>query len=137
MIKDPRNALVKEYANVIREVNPQMFLMENFRVPQMKNGVGGKLVSDELMNVFQEMGYYTVSNILLAADYGVPQLRKRMFFVGIRNDLDASFSWPNPSNVPKNSLMSFGDKENYLTVSEAIRESSFTGSWREQRYLRI
>ena len=122
MIKDPRNALVKQYANVIKEVKPQMFLMENVSgLATMKNGVG-ELVSDELMSLFHEIGYSTVSKILLSANYGVPQLRKRLFFVGIRNDLDEVFSWPKPSHFPKNSLMSFGDNDNYLTVWEAISD---------------
>src|SRR5690606_22136006 len=93
MIDDPRNNLVKEFTRVISEIEPPMFLMENVPgLASMKNGIGKKIV-DELLEVFDKLDYQTRYNILTAADYGVPQLRKRLFFIGIRKDLENDFSW--------------------------------------------
>jgi len=123
MIDDPRNNLVREFARAVKELKPPIFLMENVPgLASMKNGVG-ELIVEELLKVFEDLGYKTVYNILVAADYGVPQLRKRLFFVGIRRDLNASFSWPNRTHFPKTSLQShMSEGKKYVTVREAISD---------------
>jgi DNA (cytosine-5)-methyltransferase 1 len=122
MVDDPRNRLVKVFAKAIKDLNPNLFLMENVSgLASMKNGVG-ESVADELIKFFEKMGYRTYSKVLVAADYGVPQLRKRIFFVGVRKDIKNTFSWPKKTHYPKGSLMSFSDAKEYLTVIEAISD---------------
>jgi DNA (cytosine-5)-methyltransferase 1 len=124
MIDDPRNHLVKDYAKVVGEIKPKMFVMENVSgLSSMKNGLG-TLVKDELIEIFSEMGYNVKSKVLLAADYGVPQLRKRIFFVGVRNDFDSKFKFPQPTHYAKGSLKDFDKSKNnnYLTVKEALSD---------------
>ena len=123
MVEDPRNMLVKEYARVISQIKPKMFLMENVSgLASMKNGLD-QLVVEELLDFFKEIGYATSFKILKAADYGVPQLRKRIFFVGLRNDLDGTFKWPKPTHYPPESVMAFkSNVKKYVTVMEALSD---------------
>ncbi len=63
----------------------------------------------EIIERFGLFGYNIISNILCAADYGVPQMRKRLIFMGIRKDIGKP-DFPKPTNIP----------ENYVTCRQAI-----------------
>ena len=123
MIDDPRNNLVRIFADIVDEIKPKMFLMENVSgLASMKNGQGD-FIKDELVDIFNEIGYNVKSKVLLAADYGVPQLRKRIFFVGIKKDYEYDFKFPSPTHHDKNSLLTFGKNTNtYLTVKDALSD---------------
>ena len=92
-IDDHRGQLFFEFIRVLRDKQPRFFLAEN---------VSGMLAgrhSDALKNIkslFEESGYHLSFKLLNAADYGVPQERKRVFFIGIREDLDTTFHFPTP-----------------------------------------
>ncbi len=79
--KDPRNTLFKEYIRILTYLKPKFFLMEN---------VEGLLTRDkgtifeEIKRTFAETGYEFNYIVLNAADYGVPQMRNRIFFYGNR-----------------------------------------------------
>jgi DNA (cytosine-5)-methyltransferase 1 len=83
-IDDPRNHLYKRFVSVIRELRPRAFLMENVPGLRELNGVAAQIVDDLSLR-----GDYEVAQpqVLEAADFGVPQSRRRLFFVGIRRDL--------------------------------------------------
>ena len=84
ILEDPRNQLLKEYVRVIREAFPKTFVMEN--VPGMVSMAKGQIIK----GICEELSYagYEVSwEILNAADYGVPQLRKRVIIMGKRIDI--------------------------------------------------
>jgi len=85
LIEDPRNALYREFVDVLREVLPQAFVMENVTgMDQM--GVREQIVADLMLD-----GEYTVvPQVVDAADFGVPQTRKRLLFMGIRRSLRVS-----------------------------------------------
>jgi DNA (cytosine-5)-methyltransferase 1 len=122
MIDDPRNKLVKIFAMAIKELRPPIFLMENVPgLASMKNKIG-QFVVDELLEMFEKIGYNTTYKLLTAADYGVPQFRKRLFFVGTRKDLNILFSWPKPTHFPKSSLHSHICGKIYVTTWEAISD---------------
>lgn len=82
MIDDPRNALYREFVNVLRASLPDAFLMENVTgMDQM--GVREQIADDLALN-----GEYVVRpQVLDAADFGVPQTRKRLLFLGVRRSL--------------------------------------------------
>ena len=82
-LSDPRNKLVKEFIRVIREAKPKSFWMEN--VPGMISIDKGKTIR-EITSAMASAGYRIKWDILNAADYGVPQNRKRVFVIGLRND---------------------------------------------------
>lgn len=73
---DPRNRLVEEFADVVEMVRPKGFLIENVLGLRDMKFVG------EVVKRFQGLGYTVVPAILKAAEYGVPQLRRRVVFVG-------------------------------------------------------
>ncbi len=77
--------------------SPQAFVIEN--VPGMATLYKGK-IKEEIMHRFSEIGYSVNSSILLAADYGVPQMRKRLFIVGLK-DLINKFDFPEPTHTKR------------------------------------
>ena len=105
MIDDPRNTLFKEFVRVVKEIQPYYFLMEN--VTNLFLMKGGK-IKQEIIEEFKKCGYKVDARILTAADYGVPQLRKRAIFIGNRVNQENPF--PLRTHMP----------ETYLTVKEAI-----------------
>ena len=83
MIDDPRNKLYKSFVNLVREIRPKIFVMEN--VPGLIKLFGGK-VKEEVLKDFTALGYAVDVAQLSADNYGVPQQRKRVFFVGINKE---------------------------------------------------
>lgn len=79
---DPRNKLYLTYIRLVEEIQPKAFVIEN--VPGLVGLFGGQ-IKDSIMQRFTDMGYDIQYKILCAADYGVPQNRKRVIFVGIKN----------------------------------------------------
>ena len=80
-IHDPRNFLFKYFVEVVKEVDPQYFVMEN--VPNLLTAQKGYF-KQELEKLFSELGYTINAQVLCAADYGVPQNRHRAFIIGKR-----------------------------------------------------
>jgi DNA (cytosine-5)-methyltransferase 1 len=82
VIEDPRNSLYREFVDVLEQVLPPAFVMENVTgMDQM--GAREQIVSDLALD-----GEYTVlPQVVDAADFGVPQTRKRLLFVGVRSSL--------------------------------------------------
>lgn len=82
-LDDPRGNLVFEYVRLIKELNPRGFLFEN--VAGLKSIHGGELYK-ELAKVLSMDGKYKISaHEYEVAEYGVPQFRKRIFFIGSRD----------------------------------------------------
>lgn len=93
---DERSNLVWSYLNVLKHVNPKIFLLENVTgILSAKNPDGTKVI-DNLIAAFEELGYKTSVNKLNAADYGVPQRRQRVFIVG--NRIGQTIDKPAPTN---------------------------------------
>ena len=83
--QDPRNDLVLRFLEIAHVLNPKIIIIEN--VPQMlTHAHGGKRggIAEAVIGLLQEMGYEVISGVLNAADYGVPQLRERAFFLASR-----------------------------------------------------
>lgn len=78
---DERNSLFLEFVRLVDAIQPEWVVMENVTGLLLFNK--GQ-VAEEIIKQFRLIGYYVVPIILLAADYGVPQLRRRVFFVGNR-----------------------------------------------------
>lgn len=111
LVKDPRNELVFEFIRFVNVIQPKIFLMEN--VKGLLSSHNGEL-RDIIKNEFENIGYHKIQcQVLCAADYGVPQLRYRVFFMGIRNDIDVDLQFPDPI---------IKSKDKYKTVGEAIMD---------------
>lgn len=105
---DKRNQLYLAMINAVNHFSPQAFILEN--VMGLATLYDGK-IKDEIVQRFEEIGYSVSYKILLAADFGVPQKRKRLFFVGLKEEF-GKFEFPEP-------LFSV---ENYITCGDAISD---------------
>ena len=74
LIDDPRNHLYKRYMEVVKKVNPRFFVMENVK--------GMLSVAEQVKEDFRNIGYSVECHILNAKDYGVPQNRERLIYIG-------------------------------------------------------
>jgi DNA (cytosine-5)-methyltransferase 1 len=94
--EDNRN-MIPEFIRVVRETNPLCFIMEN--VPGLITKSHSGYFFDAL-TALEGMGYIVNWSILNTANYGVPQKRKRVIAVGVR---DRTFKFPTPSHGPESS----------------------------------
>lgn len=88
---DERNQLYKQLIRIINAKQPKFFLAENVKgLYSLAKGQVLKMILDDFTN----LGYKVQAQILNAADYGVPQLRQRVFIIGVRNDLSFEYEFP-------------------------------------------
>lgn len=105
-LEDTRGTLFYEYARLIQEIQPKVFIYENVKAI-LSNDEGRTW--ETMKEVFSSLGYnvfYTFNgkpSVLNARDYGIPQNRERMFVVGFRADLDLKrkFEFPAPVQLEK------------------------------------
>ncbi len=105
---DPRNQLYLAVFETVKRFKPKAFVIEN--VTGMATLYNGQ-IKDEIIRRFTNLGYNVSSSILCAADYGVPQIRRRLVFVGLRKEYGV-FEFPKP----------ILDKEHYVTCADAISD---------------
>lgn len=91
IIEDERNKLYKSFVGFVDCFRPSAFVMEN--VPNILS-IGNGLVKNSIIHDFEKLGYGVSVQILMASDYGVPQNRRRAFFVGLADGKD--FAFPEP-----------------------------------------
>jgi DNA (cytosine-5)-methyltransferase 1 len=115
---DPRNDLFRYYLQAIEALRPKYFVMEN--VPGLALMYGGKVI-DEIHKQVRAMSptsYEIVGPIYVnAADFGVPQSRQRVLFIGSRAD------------VPKIESLQAERTRRHVTVSESIDDLAFLNPW--------
>ncbi len=87
---DPRNSLYLSYIRLVEEIKPKAFVIEN--VPGLVGLFDGQ-IKNSIIEKFTDMGYNIQYQILCAADYGVPQSRRRVVFVGLKK---GKFIYPEP-----------------------------------------
>lgn len=100
---DPRNHLFFEYLRFVRIIKPQFFVIEN--VPQILTRDNG-FAKNRILSITKKLGYDVQVKVLSSADYGVPQIRRRAFFVGLKEDLNKSFDFNNLKPIFKNTTVS-------------------------------
>ncbi len=105
------NKLYLEFARALRQIRPKAFIVEN--VSGMVRANFRHLLDDQF-KVFREAGYNVKANVLNAADFGVAQERKRIFIVGIRNDFDCEYEFPQPTHGE-------GLVNSKVTIREALK----------------
>lgn len=115
---DPRNHLFKKFAKIVKIVEPKFFVMENVaRLYTHNKGDTRK----KIISKFKKIGYYVKCKILNSADYGVPQIRKRVIFIGSKTTDDLLF--------PKKNTFK------YKTVKKAINDLSILKPKEKSRIL--
>lgn len=100
---DPRNRLYLSYIRLVQEIQPKAFVIEN--VPGLVTLFGGK-IKDSIIEKFTAMGYRVKYKILCAADYGVPQRRRRVIFIGTQTGM---YEYPLPSSKVVTCSMALSD----------------------------
>lgn len=129
LIDDPRGKLFQEYYRVLKEINPKMFIFENVRgLLSMQQGE----LFDTIISLFKSLNYSVSHKVLNSADYGVPQVRERVFIVGTK--LNNAFSYPNPTHESKEANIMLFRQQNlkpYLNISDAIGDLPFIKSGEE------
>ena len=90
-IEDARGKLFYEFIRILRDKQPRFFIAEN--VSGMLADIHREAVQN-IMKHFEEAGYELHMQLLNAADYNVPQDRKRVFYIGFRKDMNISFDFP-------------------------------------------
>ena len=90
-LDDDRNQLFREFCRLLRGLQPRVFVMEN-----VKGMINGKmrLIFVDILRELKACGYRVSVRLLDAAYFGVPQYRKRLIFVGVRDDLSADPGHP-------------------------------------------
>ena len=91
------NYLYREFDRALRTIRPKAFIVEN--VSGMRRADFKHLLNNQLIR-FRLAGYLVSHGVLDARDYGVPQERRRLFFVGIRSDFGIRYRFPEPSHGP-------------------------------------
>lgn len=131
---DPRNMLFGEYVRVINEIKPKYIVLENVEGFVDMQFIGykgitgieypdGSVTPYILQSELNEIGYDTLEpRVLNAADYGVPQRRNRIIFIGYRHGLNAP-QYPEPTVRP----------ENYLSLKDAIGDLITSSSTRKRK----
>lgn len=119
MLDDPRNSLLSHFVRIVKELRPKYFVMENVKGLTVGNQ---KSFLKEVIGEFETIGY-TVEDryqVLNAAEFGVPQDRRRLFLFGCRDGLTLP-EYPQPqTNAPKSKSLS--NLPDAPTVRDAISD---------------
>lgn len=126
-LDDERNQSIHDFLRVVRELHPLMAIMEN--VPLLLTAQGGRFIQ-EVCDQFGAIGYTSIADVVVASDYGVPQLRKRAFVLAYAAELGVPPQFPKRTHerVAFASQLRNGDgkvrfdpsKLPYISVEDAI-----------------
>lgn len=111
---DSRNRLYLDFIRLVKELKPRAFIVEN--VPGLGSLFKGE-VKLRIIEEFEKLGYTVNAKVLNASDYGVPQNRKRIIFVGLLGD--KKFEFPDPTHFESKDVEPIIGKRK-VTVAEAI-----------------
>ncbi len=118
---DERGRLVWRYLEIIKEVSPKAFLFENVvGIISAKDSQGNRIL-DNLLQCFGKIGYMVNWKLVNAADYGVPQLRKRVIIVGTKKQ---AFQFPESTHNEEGK----DGKQKYVSVEQAIGDLPLAGT---------
>ena len=137
-IDDERGKLFFDYIRLLRDFTPKFFLAEN--VSGMLAERHSKAVK-VILKLFEDAGYRVTLNLVNAKDYGVAEERKRVFFIGFRNDLNILFQFPRGSTAEDDKKITLRDviwdlqynavpsERNYHNPNAINNNEYFTGSF--------
>jgi DNA (cytosine-5)-methyltransferase 1 len=138
-LSDPRGGLFKEFCRVVSDIQPRFFVMENVKgilsaaikhrplnqrgpgyptlLPEEQLGSALKVILSEL----RALNYYVVFGLMNAADYGVPQKRWRVFFIGSRDGEDICL--PSPTHVAPGHAAENESLQTWVTLRAALKDT--------------
>ncbi len=91
IVTDPRNSLYLDMLDIVQRIKPDFVLMEN--VEGLRSMLNGK-IEEKIISDYKKIGYKINVTVLNSADYGVPQIRRRVIFIG--NRLGLKNYYPKP-----------------------------------------
>ena len=97
-LEDARGTLFYQYARLIQEVQPRVFIYENVR--NLLNHDSGR-TWQVIKHIFDNLGYDYRFGVLNASDYNIPQTRRRLFVIGCKNGFPKNYQFP-PQSMPLN-----------------------------------
>lgn len=127
-LDDPRADTLSAYLRVLKDLRPKVFLIENvFGLAFKGKDEGLRLLENTIKEINKEKGtnYSFCYKVLNTADYGVPQVRERIFIIGARDGSEFSFPEPthyNPDKIPENLF----NRKPWLTAWDSIGDLSDT-----------
>lgn len=127
LVDDERNFLYLHFIRCLIQTQPKVFVAENVK-GMMTLGKGE--VFKQIVQDFAAAGYTIYHKLLNSAEYGVPQIRERVILVGVRNDIDFEYVYPEPTHG-----YSVDGLKEVVTLREAIGDLEdnpgdyFTGSY--------
>ncbi len=137
---DPRGQIIFHLARIIRETCPKCFILENVRGLVSHNK--GKSLAD-IIDLLKACNYSVVYKIITSIDHGVPQMRQRVYIVGVRNDLGVDiehFEWPQKVDKPhlKDYLIDTDNdisEENYIRFQYYLNNPTNRGEYVPEQFL--
>ncbi len=115
--EDARGTLFYDFARLIKEMQPKVFIFENVR--GLLSHDSGK-TWEVIENTFKELGYNCHSRVLNAKDYGIPQNRERLFVVGFRDAQDFEFPEPIPLEMTMQDLLEDYAEDKYYLPKKGV-----------------
>ncbi|MEI3614960.1 DNA cytosine methyltransferase [Pseudogracilibacillus sp. SO30301A] len=111
LIDDERNFLYIHFIRSLIQAKPRFFIAENVKglLTLGKGEVVNQIIQD-----FESAGYNVIYKLVNARDYGVPQMRERVFIIGVRDDMDFNYEFPAPTHGEEPGLQPF------VTLKDAI-----------------
>lgn len=126
LIDDERNFLYIHFIRCLIQAKPSFFIAENVKglLTLGKGEVAKQIIQD-----FESAGYKVYYKLVNARDYGVPQLRERVFIVGVRSDIDFEYQFPEPTHGDHPSLLPFVTLKDAIGDLESNPGEYFEGSY--------
>ena len=123
---DENNFLYLEFLRILQAKQTEFFLIEN--VPGMIKGERFRRLFKKMLKDFENIGYRVKYRELNAADYGVPQIRRRIIILGVRNDIKTELRYPEPTHS-ENPMKTIEGKKLFpwITLREAIGDLPLEG----------
>jgi DNA (cytosine-5)-methyltransferase 1 len=118
---DPRNDLYLSFLRLIEQIKPKAVIIEN--VPGLVSLFNGA-IKDIIIKRMMKMGYNVTHDLLIASDYGVPQNRKRVFFVGIL-DSEMIYKFPHKDRAVITTEMAISDLKPLINELGTNDESEY------------
>lgn len=115
-IDDPRNHLFREFVGYVRHFKPKHFLMENVLGMTSYKDKDEKPIISVIRGEFEDLGYSVDARSLIASDYGVPQARKRVIFLGTRGKTQR-IAYPEPLDFKINSRQAIMDLPSVIPLT--------------------
>ncbi|SVE21913.1 uncharacterized protein METZ01_LOCUS474767, partial [marine metagenome] len=119
-LDDPRGNVILDFVRFVEEIHPKAFVMENVRgLLSMKHEGEKGGIYHLLIDAFNRLGYRVDVFVVNSVNYGAPQIRERVIFIGNRLQLVADFPEPTHSDKP------MGDQQRFATLGDAIKGKKF------------